>query len=100
MRDVQQIATIIRSTLALEFRFFDIKEIQVKEDVDEYGDDILWVDVIYEGAYGNIDISALGGAVGLVRPGLLQIGEEAFPVFSYIAAADAEKRHRAAAPAY
>ena len=100
MRDVEQIAAIIRKRLSAEWHFFEIAEVRVRADIGEFGDEILWVDVIYKGEYKNIDIKALTSVLALVRPELARIGEQALPVFSYVPVADAEKVRYAAEPTY
>ena len=37
MRNVEQIAAIIRKRLAAEWHFFEITEVRVREDLDEFG---------------------------------------------------------------
>jgi hypothetical protein len=49
----------------------------------------LRIDVIFEGRPKDIDIKKLSGVVRHVRPRLTDIGEEAFPLFSFISKGDA-----------
>lgn len=85
---MEQIADIVRDTLTTDFQKIQISDVQVREDVDSDGDRILHVYVIFEGAPKHADIRKLSGAVRHVRPKLTEVGETAFPLFSFISRED------------
>lgn len=88
MRDVKKIAKIVEKTLAADFDKVKILEVTVREELDADGDEILRVYVIFKGAPKDIDTRKLSAAVRNVRPKLSEIGESAFPLFSFIAKSD------------
>jgi hypothetical protein len=88
MRDMKQIAKVVRETLAADFDNVKIIEVIVHDDVDSDGEDVLKVKVIFEGTRKDVDPAKLAGAVRHVRPKLDEIGEKAFPLFSFISSGD------------
>ena len=88
MRDLGKIAKVVRDTLAADFDKVKIIDVRVREDIDFDGSEILRVDVIFEGTPKDIDARKLTGAVRHVRPKLHDIGETAFPLFSFISKGD------------
>lgn len=88
-RNLAKIARIIGETLASDFRKARIIDVRVREDRDFDGAEILRVDVLYEGNPSDLDSAKLSGAVRNVRPRLVnEVGETAFPLFSFISKSD------------
>lgn len=67
-------------------------KISVNSDVDEDGDEFLWVKAVYDGQPKNIDTEKATSMVRHLRPKLEEVDVEAFPVISYIAKSDLKKR--------
>ncbi|MCA3555742.1 hypothetical protein [Aestuariivirga sp.] len=88
MRDMQHIAKVVREALASDFDKVKIIDVRVHDEVGSDGDAVLRVEVIFEGTRKNIDAGKLTGAVRHVRPKLRDIGEDAFPLFSFISKGD------------
>ena len=88
MRDIEKIEEIVRDTLAADFEKIHVSDVQVREEVGWDGDDILHVYVIFEGAPKHSEIRKLSGVVRHVRPKLTEVGEKAFPLFSFISKDD------------
>ena len=86
-----EIKRLISATLQVDFEDVRILEVRVRDDVDSDGDDILIIDVVFEGQPKDLDARKLSGAVRRVRPGLFELGEEAFPLFSFVSKTDADK---------
>ena len=84
-----EIEKVISDVLQNDFRNVKILDVRVLKDIDSDGDNILQVDVIFEGQAKDLEPQVLAGAVRHVRPKLFDIGEEAFPLFSYISQKDA-----------
>lgn len=92
MRDTAQIDEIVRvvsETLAADFDGVRILDIKVSANDDYDDDDFLRIEVIFEGRRRKLDARKLSGAVRHVRPRLNEIGEKAFPLFSFISKGDA-----------
>lgn len=91
MRDtatIRRITEVVNDTLSADFDSVKIIKIKVVGD-DDFDDDFLRIEVIFEGARKDIDARKLSGAVRHVRPKLTAIGEKAFPLFSFISERDA-----------
>lgn len=84
MDDLEKIKAVIEQTLAADFNAVKITKIKVHKDVDLDGDDVLRVDVVFEGAPKDLDVRKLSSVVRHIRPKLSEIGELAFPVLSFI----------------
>lgn len=96
-RDVRKLEEIIRSKLAAEYKRLKVVNVKVREDADFEDDDVIYVDVVFEGPLQDTDAGALSGVVRKVRPALFEIDESAFPIFSFISKDDARRASRAAA---
>lgn len=97
MRDqssIDAIAAIVLKTLSEDF---EAKVVEVRvSDSDEFeSDDLLRIEVIFDGK--PKDAGVFSKAVRHVRPKLSEIGENAFPVFSFTS--ENELRGKAVEPA-
>jgi hypothetical protein len=72
-------------------------DVRVREDTAFYGDDILRIDVVYDGTYKDLDAKKLAGFIRHLRPRLEQIHEPALPLLSFISRADFYRNKRASA---
>ena len=78
------VAEVVRTTLSEKFRSVRIVNVQVIVEKDSEGADILRIFVVLDGRPKDVDARELLGAVRYVRPKLSEIGEEAFPLFSFV----------------
>ena len=92
MQHIELIKKAVKETLAGHFDSIRILKIDVKKDVDADGDDLLRIDVIFEGSPKDLDAAKLSGTARLLRPKLSQIHESALPLLSFISKADYESR--------
>ena len=97
MRNLNAIRDIVRDTLADDFDHIRIVDVRVSEDVDSDGDDVLRIDIIFEGDPEDLDAVKLSGAIRHLRPRLSELDEFAFPILSFISKQDAQPRKRAPA---
>lgn len=84
----RRVEKVIADSLATDFEAVRILQLDVRDDVDSDGDDVLRVYVIFEGAPKDLDARKLSSAVRNIRPKLSAIGENAFPLFSFISKND------------
>jgi hypothetical protein len=84
----EEIANVVREVLADNFDNIRVLDVKVVKDTDSDNADILRVFVIFEGTPKKEDIKKLSGAVRLTRPKLADIGEKAFPIFSFVSKRD------------
>jgi hypothetical protein len=96
MRDLDAIRNVVLSTLEEDFDHIRILDVDINEDVDIDGDEVLRIDVIFEGAPKNLDARKLSGAVRHLKPKLYEIKEFAMPLLSFISQADLRRKRATA----
>ena len=89
MTSLNEIAHIIRATIENDFAGVRILDVNVTREEDADGEETLRVEVIFEGPRKDLNARRLSGVVRHVRPRLNEIGEHAFPLFSFISKGDA-----------
>ena len=83
-----KIERIIRNAIEQEFGDVEILSIKVRPDLDEDGEKVLFVEVVFDGNRKQLDARKTSG---LARQVLPQIGDEGFPIFSFIASSELGK---------
>lgn len=89
LEHLNQIKKVVANTLKADFHNVKILRVEVHQDVDSDGDDVLLISVVFEGKPKDLDATKLSGAVRNVRPKLRDIGEAAFPLFSFVSGKEA-----------
>lgn len=84
MRDMAQVRTVIGETLSRDFQNVRIIDVRVHADKDADGDEILRVEVIFDGTPKDLDARKVSGVIRHLRPRLSAIQESAFPLLSFI----------------
>ena len=79
---------VITQTLKEEFEQIEICDLHVVEDVDADGDLVLRVQVVFNAERKKLDTTKRLGLLRHLRPKLAEIGQDVFPVFSFIAASE------------
>ena len=85
-----ELSDIISTTLRRDFDSIKIVDVIVSRDVDRDGDHVLVVKIIFEGVPKERDMLTMSGAVRHIRPELAKVGEEAFPLISFITKSEAK----------
>jgi hypothetical protein len=88
MRNNKEIAKVVKATLAGDFDKIKIIDVRVAEEVNSDDETFLRIEVVFEGTPKDLDYQKLSRAVRFVRPKLEEIGEMAFPLFSFISKRD------------
>jgi hypothetical protein len=88
MRDRDEIAKVVRSTLAADFDKIKILNVRVTDEVNSDDEAFLRIEVVFEGTPKDLDYKKFSRAVRFVRPKLEEMGEMAFPLFSFISKRD------------
>jgi hypothetical protein len=97
MRNLASVKQAVNETFSRLFNHVRVIDVRVREDTAFYGDDILRIDVIYEGTVKDLDGKKLAGFIGHLQPKLEQIHEPALPLLSFISRADFYRNKRASA---
>ena len=84
MAENQQLERIIRSVLEEIFGDDRIGDVYVASAYDEDGDEILRIAVVFDGTEEQFDARKASSVVRHMRPRLATIGEQAFPIISYV----------------
>ena len=84
MAEKQQLERIIRSVLEEIFGDDRIEDVYVASAYDEDGDEILRITVVFDGTEEQFDARKASSVVRHMRPRLATIGEQAFPIISYV----------------
>ena len=82
---MDKVEQILRSVLEQEFENVEILSINITPDLDEFGEKILIVKVVFDGDRRALDARKTSGLARHILPKIGAIGEDAFPVFSFIA---------------
>jgi hypothetical protein len=84
-----EVAKAVMDILTADFEKVKIVDVKVLER-DETDDEItLEIQVVFEGKPNDLDARKVAGAVRHVRPKLNELGETAFPIFSFISKGEA-----------
>jgi hypothetical protein len=94
-RDFEKVKAVLADFLHGQFKRIRILEINVHDDMDTSGDEILVINIIFEGSPDDVDPKKLAGIERLLRPKLDEIQETAFPLVSFISKTDIESNRRA-----
>lgn len=97
MAEREKLKEVIESVLRERFDNAEIDSITVESDFDEDGDAILRVKVVFDGEQKQLDAHKSSTVLRHMRPKLAEIGEEAFPIISFIAKSELETTKPAAA---
>ena len=84
MAENQELKGIIRAVLEEIFGDARTGDVHVASAYDEDGDEILRVKVVFDGTEEQFDARKASSVVRHMRPRLAMIGEQAFPIISYV----------------
>ena len=88
MLEREEVAKIVSSLFHERFRNVEIISVDVNEETDADGDEILRVKVVFSADGGRLDSSLTSGFLRYLRPKLSELGIEQFPVMSFISVQD------------
>jgi hypothetical protein len=89
--DTKKLRDILKPLIESALRGVTILAVNLRRSENAYGDPVLWVTVVYDGTGRKgkpLDSKITTRMHDRVIPKLRQAGEEAFPVFSYVAKSD------------
>ena len=95
MRDRTSITKAVFETLSRQLDAVKILDVKLNEDIGPEGEDVLRIEVIYEGDPGKIDPRIVSGMIRVLRPILNDAHESGFPLISLISKADLPRERRA-----
>ena len=84
--DINHVKDAVRETMTDQFKSVKVRDIKVNDDTDQFGDDVLRIDVVFDGH--SLNPRGMSSFVRLLRPRLLELQELKFPVVSFISSAE------------
>jgi len=83
-----RVEDIVKGVLKEQFSDVTFESIEVNRDVDEDGDPILRIRIVFDGRTEPLDPRRTSGLVRHMRPRMADQGIEDFPILSFIAKSD------------
>lgn len=85
--NADELKSVFREVLEARFRGVSFDSVQIRESVDHHNDAVLYVTVTFR-SEAPLDVPTRVGFVRHVRPRLRALGEERFPIMSFIPSRD------------
>jgi len=95
MRNLSSIKAMVEDTLLRDR--IPVVDVRIVEEVDWEGDEVLRIDVIFDGSIKELGGEKLSRAARHVRSGLNEVHESAIPLLSFISKADLHRSKRVSA---
>jgi hypothetical protein len=95
--DADRVANVVGETLSRDFENIDILAVHVTEDLDRDGQEILRIEVIFEGDLKGDDALRVAGAASRLRPLLEEIDTDLYPLLSFVSKVDYDRGRRRSA---
>jgi hypothetical protein len=89
--DSDRVADIVADVLGRDFERIKILKVNVAPGQDPDGNDILRIQIVFEGALKGADARHAAGAVRRLRPALEEIDVDMFPLLSFVSKLDYER---------
>ncbi|MCR9256964.1 MAG: hypothetical protein NXI16_12830 [Alphaproteobacteria bacterium] len=86
-----ELADKIASALSDRLPNVEIVAVNVRPELDESGDEVLFINVVFDGKTEQLDAARTSKIVRHIRPMIQEAGISAFPVFSFIAKSELGK---------
>ena len=84
MQDINDIRDAIRHVIEERLAPTQIVDVEIEEDVDHDGDEIVRVRIVFEDQNGRPKAESVVGLTGLVRKPLLDIENDRFPILTFM----------------
>ena len=86
--DSDHIADVVAEKLGRDFESIKILKVNVAQDVDRDGDEILRIEVVFEGKLKGADLAS---ASRRLRPALEEIDGDLYPLLSFVSKVDYDR---------
>ena len=95
--DADKVARVVAKTLSSDFENIEIITVNVAEDLDRDGQEILRIEVVFEGDLKGNDALRVASAARRLRPVLEEIDADLYPLLSFVSKVDYDRGHRRSA---
>jgi hypothetical protein len=93
--DADRVAETVAATLAPDFQSIRFLRINISPGTDADGNDLLRIEVVYDGTLKRADARHIPGALRRLRSALEDIDIDLFPLLSFASKLDYELEQRA-----
>lgn len=94
MEEHRYLDAAVEETVKERFPDVRIYSIKVEPDVDNDGDKIYRISIVFEHGAQTVDVKKMAGFVRHLLPRLENINEDGFPIVSFISKDDVQKLRR------
>jgi hypothetical protein len=91
--DSDKVADVVADVLGRDFEKIKILKVNVSPGHDRDGNDIVRIQIVFEGTLKGADARHAAGAVRRLRPALEEIDVDMFPLLSFVSKLDYERGH-------
>jgi hypothetical protein len=92
--DADRIAGIVAKKLSSDFESIKILKVNVAQEKDRDGEEILRIEVVFEGKLKDVDGKQLAGAARRLRPALVEeLDADLYPLLSFVSKVDYDRGH-------
>lgn len=92
--DKQKLSGVITKLLEEHFDNIDIVDVVVSPDRDRDGDEILRVEVVFNGDLKGSEVAAASRYIG---PAISEVNEDLYPLLSFVSKVDYDRGHKSEA---
>ena len=92
-KQLERLEATIADTLKRDFETINIVGVHITPDVDHDGDEILRIEVVFDGKLKDHDTRIAAGAARRLRPELEKIDPDLFPLLSFVSKIDYDREH-------
>lgn len=93
--DLKEIESLLLKKLSIHFEGVKIIKVNIQDDLDSDGDDILRIQIVFHGTPKDLNPSILNQSIRKIRGFLSEKDIFAFPMMSFISERDAKISTRA-----
>ncbi len=91
MIDENEVRKAVEAVVSARLTGLKVESISVRRDIDDDGDSILIIDIVFDGKRGSPNSAQTSALTRWAIPKIRDTGETAFPVFSFIEKSDLGK---------
>ena len=91
MSDLNELEGLVKTILSKKLSGVEIVDVTIRPDVDDDGDDVLIVKVVFESRKHRLNSAETTGLVRRILPEIRERGVSGFPILSFIAKSELGK---------
>lgn len=92
--DADKVAETVAETLGPDFESIKIAKVNVSPGTDPDGNDLLRIEIVFDGILKRADARHIASAVRRLRPALKEIEIDLFPLLTFVSKLDYENERK------